>query len=71
MDKEKSGIGLIILGNVLYILYSFFKGKEFSAFGDFTLGLLLGLSIGINLIGIILVVLDISSDKNDKKMKNL
>ena len=59
MDKGESGvgIGLIILGNVLYILYSFFKGKEFSAFGDFTLGLLLGLSIGINLIGIILTII--------------
>lgn len=65
MNKGKSGIGLIILGNILYLVHILWKSNETSAFGDFTSGLLLGLSIGINLIGIILVVLYISNKKNN------
>ncbi len=65
MNKGKTGILMIILGNVLYLVYTFFCGNETTPFDEFSSGLLLGLSIGINLIGIILVVLYIS--KNEKK----
>ena len=65
MNKGKTGIGLLILGNILYLAYTFFCNNETTSFGDFTSGLLLGLSVGINLIGIILIALYIS--KNEKK----
>lgn len=64
MDKLKTGISLIILGNILYLAYIFFTGNETSSFGDFSRGLLLGLSIGTNLVGIILTIIYIS--KSDK-----
>lgn len=64
MDKLKTGISLIIIGNLLYLAYIFFTGNETSSFGDFSKGLLLGLSIGTNLVGIILTFIYIS--KSDK-----
>ena len=57
MNKGKTGILLIILGNILYLAYTFFCGNEVTSFSEFSSGLLLGLSIGINLTGIILLVL--------------
>lgn len=63
MEKLKSGLRLIILGNVLYILYLYFTGSETSNFGDFSSGLLLGLSIGANLVGIVLTCMYISKNK--------
>ena len=54
MHKGKTGILLIILGNILYLAYTFSSG------------LLLGLSIGINLTGIILLVLYISKNEKNK-----
>ena len=65
MKEGKSGILLIILGNLLYLAYIFFAGKETSNFGEFSSGLLLGLSIGSNLLGIVLTTMYIS--KNNKK----
>lgn len=68
MNKLKSGISLIVLGNLLYIAYILFCKNETTSFGEFTSGLLLGLSIGVNLIGIILSVLYISeTSKKNKK----
>lgn len=64
MKKLKIGTLLIILGNLLYLSYIFFGGNENSSFAEFSSGLLLGLSIGSNLIGIILTVAYMS--KNNK-----
>ena len=66
MNKGKTGILMIILGNVLYLVYTFFCGNEITTFGEFSSGLLLGLSIGINLTGIILLVLYISKNEKNK-----
>ncbi len=66
MSNGKTGILMIILGNVLYLAYIFFCSKETTPFGEFSSGLLLGLSIGINLIGIILLILYISKKDNHK-----
>ena len=55
MNKLKTGIFLIIIGNVLYLSYIFFTGSETSSFGEFTEGLLLGISVGANLVGIIVM----------------
>ena len=66
MNKGKTGILMIILGNVLYLVYTFFRGNEITTFGEFSSGLLLGLSIGINLTGIILLILYISKNEKNK-----
>ena len=66
MKKEKLGISLIILGNILYLSYIIFCNNETTSFGNFTSGVLLGLSIGINLIGIILTVACFSKNMKHK-----
>ena len=67
MNKLKMGIFLIILGNILYLSYIFFTGNETSSFGEFTKGLLLGVSVGANLVGIILSIIYAAKEKNEKK----
>ena len=67
MKKLKIGTLLIILGNLLYLAYIYFCGNETSDFGNFSSGLLLGLSIGCNLVGIILTVAYMSKNNKDKK----
>lgn len=69
MKKEKLGLFLIILGNLLYLSYIYFSGNETSNFGQFTSGLLLGLSIGTNLVGIIITSIYISKNKELKNKK--
>lgn len=64
MNKLKTGISLIILGNILYLAYIFFTGNETSNFGDFSRGILLGIFIGINLVGIILTVIYIFKEND-------
>ena len=67
MNKLKSGLSLIILGNILYLAYIYFSSRETNAFGEFTSGLLLGMSIGINLIGIILTAMYIRKQNKVNK----
>ena len=67
MNKLKTGIFLIIIGNVLYLSYIFFTSNETSSFGEFTKGLLLGLSVGTNLVGLILSIIYVVKEKNQKK----
>ena len=64
MKNLKVGLMLIILGNILYMCYIYFCGNESSSIGEFSSGLLLGLSIGINLVGIIISALYV---KNNSK----
>ena len=59
----KTGLYLLILGNVLNISYIYFCANETNSFGEFTSGLLLGLSIGCNLVGIIIIVMNLPKDK--------
>ena len=66
MNKGKTGILMIILGNLLYLSYIFFCSNEMTSFSEFTSGFLLGLSIGINLLGIILLAIYISKKDKDK-----
>ena len=67
MDKLQSGISLIILGNILYLAYIFFAGKQTSDFGNFSSGILLGLSIGSNLVGIVLTAAYIAKENYKDK----
>ena len=66
MNKGKIGILMIILGNILYLAYTFFCGNETIPFSEFSSGLLLGLSIGVNLTGVILLVIYISKNEKNK-----
>ena len=63
MKKLKTGTLLIVLGNILYFAYMFFGGNETSDFCDFSSGIILGLSIGCYLVGIILIVIYMSKNK--------
>lgn len=54
MKRLKIGMALIALGCLLYVAYLYFCKNEVSAFGDFSSGILIGLSIGCNFVGIIL-----------------
>lgn len=65
MKEYKSGLSLVIIGNLLYIAYLAFSKNSTSNFGDFSNGLLVGLSIGCNFIGIVLLSYYMS--KNNKK----
>lgn len=59
MKETKIGLYLIVTGNILYIAQSLFVGNN-SDISDFISGFLLGLSIAINLIGIVLVTKSMS-----------
>lgn len=68
MKKYISGLSLIVLGLILFFAYLFFAGNAESSFGEFSNGLLLGLSLGIIFVGIILiVVIGIKSKRENKK----
>ena len=67
MKQLKTGTFLIVLGDILYLAFTFFPGNKTSSFGEFSSGLLVGLSIGCNFIGIILIVTYMS--KNNKEYK--
>lgn len=53
--------------NLLYLAYIYFDHHEKGDFGNFSSGLLVGLSIGCNLIGIILTVAYIVKNNNEKR----
>jgi len=56
------------LGNVLYVSKDFFASVSQSAFGDFTEGFLLGMGVGLNVIGIILVFIHLAREaKKDQQ----
>ena len=66
LKRLKVSVALIILGNLLYLALSFFSDSN-SSFQEFTSGLLLGLSICINLIGILLLLYTIVKYNKDGK----
>ncbi len=66
MKKLKTGTVLIALGCLLCAAYLYFCKNEVSAFGDFSSGILLGMSIGCNFVGIILTVAYMA-EKNKKQ----
>lgn len=67
MKNQKIGLLLIILGNLLYWIYVIISNVNTSDFGDFFKGLLLGMSIAINLVGIVLTAIYISKQKENNK----
>lgn len=68
MKKENYGILLIIFGNLLFLSYIFFGNKISSSFSEFSSGVLLGLSIGTNLVGIIVTSKNIAEKSKNSYM---
>ena len=66
--KKNYGLLLIILGNLLYLSYIFFGNKISSSFSEFSSGVLLGLSIGTNLVGVIITSKNIAENSKNSYM---
>ena len=65
MKNLKIGILLIVVGNLLYLVSIYFGKNETSNFGNFIDGLLIGLSVACNLVGIVISIRYVS--KNNKE----
>lgn len=62
----QSSVILIVLGEILSWALNYFESSNTSALSDFTSGLLLGLSVGMKLIGIILILIYIVKSRGKK-----
>ncbi len=60
LKRLKTSVVLIVLGEILLWMTNLSDGSDFS---EFTSGLLLGLSVGMKLIGIILLVISMAKYK--------
>ncbi len=65
LKKIKTSVFLIILSEILYWILNYLFSNNNSNFGDFTSGVLLGISVGIKLIGIILLLVCIVKYKDE------
>lgn len=70
MKNLKVGVTFIILGNLLYLAKDFFGGGDPSDFESFADGLMSGLAVGTNIIGIILVFVYMANEERTKR-KNI
>lgn len=52
MNQLKTGLSLVIIGNICYVLYVYFSKDNTTNLSDFLSGLILGLSVGTNIVGI-------------------
>lgn len=68
MKNLITGSILFVFGIMLYLCYNYFAGDGSSNFGMFSDGVLLGLSIGISLIGIILAIIGFINICRNKKI---
>ena len=69
IKKLKISVFLIVLGELLYWLLGFVSNANNNPFSSFTTGVLLGLSVGINLVGIILLIFNIVKISKQNKPK--
>ena len=68
MKKLISSISLIIFSAILYISKNYFSKQETTNFDKFSGGILIGLSIGIFLVGIVMIICYIvEKNKKDKQ----
>ncbi len=67
IKKLKLSAFLILLGEILYWLLGFLENTDNSFWQSFTTGVLLGLSVGINLVGIILLISNIAKLSRQSK----
>lgn len=67
LKKLKLSAALILLGELLSWALNYFASDATSNFSEFTSGVLLGLSVGMKLIGIILILLVIIKYPKEEK----
>ena len=67
LKKLKLSAILIILGELLSWTQNYFASDATSNFSEFTSGVLLGLSVGMKLVGIILILLVIIKYPKEEK----
>lgn len=67
LKKLKLSAALIIIGELLSWALNYFASDATSNFSEFTSGILLGLSVGMKLIGIILIILLIVKYPKEEK----
>ena len=67
LKNLKLSAALIILGELLSWTQNYFASDATSNFSEFTSGILLGLSVGMKLIGIILILLVIIKYPKEEK----
>ena len=67
LKKLKLSAILIILGELLSWTQNYFASDATSNFSEFTSGILLGLSVGMKLVGIILILLVIIKYPKEEK----
>ena len=52
MNELKAGLSLVVIANICYVLYIYFSKDNTTNLSDFLSGLILGLSVGANIVGI-------------------
>ena len=67
LKKLKLSAALIIIGELLSWALNYFASDATSNFSEFTSGILLGLSVGMKLVGIILILLVIIKYPKEEK----
>ena len=68
LKKPKTALIMILFGNVFYLLHTYFLQTQSSSVSQFSQGILLGLSVGSNLVGIILLIISIRKIQEDKNV---
>ena len=52
MNELKAGLSLVVIANICYVLYIYFSKDNTTNLSDFLSGLILGSSVGANIVGI-------------------
>lgn len=69
MKNLKLGITFIVLGNLLYLANSFFGRCDVSDFESLSDGLMLGLAVITNIIGIVLLFIYMADESKSKRRR--
>ena len=67
LKKLKTALIMILFGNGFYLLHTYFLQKQSSSFSQFSQGILLGLSVGSNIVGFILLIISVVKIKGMQK----
>ncbi len=64
MKNLKIGTIFLIIGSILFFLFTIFSGIQLSDFDKFFCGLLIGAAIATYIVGIIFIIIYICKNKN-------
>lgn len=64
MNELKAGLSLVVIANICYVLYIYFSKDNTTNLSDFLSGLILGSSVGANIVGITTIAKYIGKQKN-------